>query len=68
MQFKMEDNQVITEINGCVRTGKEACVFHAGGGRSECLSLMTQYSHYIMLEDYLHVLARISQPNPLVSQ
>ena len=33
MLFKMVDNQVLTEINGCVSTGKEACVFHAGGGR-----------------------------------
>ena len=33
MLFKMVDNQVLTEINGCVSTGKEACVFHARGGR-----------------------------------
>ena len=33
MLFKMVDNQVLSEINGCVSTGKEACVFHAGGGR-----------------------------------
>ena len=32
MLFKMVDNEVLTEINGCVSTGKEACVFHAGGG------------------------------------
>ena len=33
MLFKMVDNEVLSEINGCVSTGKEACVFHAGGGR-----------------------------------
>lgn len=32
MIFKMVDNGVLTEVNGCISTGKEASVYHAGGG------------------------------------
>jgi RIO kinase 3 len=42
MLFKMVDNQVLTEINGCVSTGKEACVFHARGGSFEERPLPTE--------------------------
>ena len=31
--FKMVDSGMLTEINGCISTGKEACVYHAEGGR-----------------------------------
>jgi RIO kinase 3 len=42
MLFKMVDNEVLTEINGCVSAGKEACVFHAGGGSIEERPLPTE--------------------------
>ena len=35
MLFKLVDGGVLEEINGCVSTGKEACVYHALGGSSE---------------------------------
>lgn len=33
MLFKLVDNGLLTEINGCLSTGKEAAVFHAAGGQ-----------------------------------
>lgn len=27
------NGEVLEAVNGCVSTGKEACVFHANGGR-----------------------------------
>ena len=31
--FKMVDAGILEEVNGCVSTGKEACVYHACGGK-----------------------------------
>lgn len=31
--FKMVDSGLLTEVNGCISTGKEANVYHATGGR-----------------------------------
>lgn len=33
--FKLVDAGVLTEVNGCVSTGKEASIYHAGGGSME---------------------------------
>ena len=33
MLFKMVDSGLLSEVNGCIATGKEACVYHAEGGR-----------------------------------
>jgi RIO kinase 3 len=35
MLFKLVDSGMLEEINGCVSTGKEACVYHAPGGTAE---------------------------------
>ena len=32
MLFKLVDRGILTEINGCISTGKEAAVYHANGG------------------------------------
>lgn len=33
MLYKLVNGEVLEAVNGCVSTGKEACVFHANGGR-----------------------------------
>ncbi|KAK3750340.1 hypothetical protein QZH41_010269 [Actinostola sp. cb2023] len=33
--YKLVNNETLENINGCISTGKEACVFHANGGRRE---------------------------------
>lgn len=33
MLFKMVDGGLLTEVNGCISTGKEACIYHAQGGQ-----------------------------------
>jgi len=33
--YKMVNNETLDNVNGCISTGKEACVFHANGGRKE---------------------------------
>ena len=33
MLFKLVDSGVLAEVNGCISTGKEACVYHAVGGK-----------------------------------
>lgn len=33
MLFKLVDSGVLAEVNGCISTGKEACVYHATGGK-----------------------------------
>jgi len=33
MLYKMVNNGTLDDVNGCISTGKEACVFHANGGR-----------------------------------
>lgn len=35
MLYKLVNGEVLEAVNGCVSTGKEACVFHANGGRRE---------------------------------
>lgn len=32
MLFKLVNNGYLTEVNGCLSTGKEAAVYHAKGG------------------------------------
>ena len=32
MLFKLVDNGTLSEVNGCVSTGKESAVYHAEGG------------------------------------
>ena len=31
--YKLVNSEILEEVNGCISTGKEACVFHAFGGR-----------------------------------
>lgn len=31
--YKLVNAEILDEINGCISTGKEACVFHAFGGK-----------------------------------
>ena len=31
--YKLVNNETLENVNGCISTGKEACVFHANGGR-----------------------------------
>ncbi|XP_046863792.1 serine/threonine-protein kinase RIO3-like isoform X2 [Xenia sp. Carnegie-2017] len=33
--YKLVNAEILDEINGCISTGKEACVFHAFGGKME---------------------------------
>ena len=33
--YKLVNSEVLEEMNGCISTGKEACVFHAFGGKME---------------------------------
>lgn len=35
IMYKLVNNQTLEGINGCISTGKEACVFHAWGGGTE---------------------------------
>ncbi|KAL9962862.1 hypothetical protein ACROYT_G032010 [Oculina patagonica] len=35
MLYKLVNGEVLEAVNGCISTGKEACVFHANGGRRE---------------------------------
>lgn len=32
MLFKLVDGGILSEVNGCISTGKEACIYHAQGG------------------------------------
>ena len=31
--YKLVNTGILEAVNGCISTGKEACVFHANGGR-----------------------------------
>jgi RIO kinase 3 len=31
--YKLVNSEILEEVNGCISTGKEACVFHAFGGK-----------------------------------
>ena len=31
--YKLVNGETLEAVNGCISTGKEACVFHAYGGR-----------------------------------
>lgn len=33
MLYKLVNGEILEAVNGCISTGKEACVFHANGGR-----------------------------------
>ncbi|KAK8783704.1 hypothetical protein V5799_009935 [Amblyomma americanum] len=33
--YKLVNREILDEVNGCISTGKESCVFHAAGGKSE---------------------------------
>lgn len=35
MLYKLVNGEILEAVNGCISTGKEACVFHANGGRRE---------------------------------
>ena len=35
MLFKLVDSGLLQEVNGCMSTGKEACVYHARGGSAD---------------------------------
>ena len=41
MLYKLVSGEVLEAVNGCISTGKEACVFHANGGRF--VKLIYQY-------------------------
>jgi len=38
MLYKLVNGEVLEAVNGCISTGKEACVFHANGGR--CVTII----------------------------
>ena len=42
MLFKLVDSGLLEEVNGCVSTGKEACVYHARGGSADGRVLPTE--------------------------
>lgn len=44
MLYKLVNGEVLEAVNGCISTGKEACVFHANGGRFVNLVLITTFS------------------------
>ena len=57
--FKLVDAGVLSEVNGCVSTGKEANIYHAGGGRwaePECALYAWILTNCIYM--YLHHTAR----------
>lgn len=33
--YKLVNREILDEVNGCISSGKESCVFHAAGGKSE---------------------------------
>ncbi|KAL1420592.1 hypothetical protein MTO96_023989 [Rhipicephalus appendiculatus] len=33
--YKLLNREILNEMNGCISTGKESCVFYAAGGKSE---------------------------------
>ncbi|XP_064480995.1 serine/threonine-protein kinase RIO3-like [Ornithodoros turicata] len=33
--YKLVNREILDEVNGCISSGKESCVFHASGGKSE---------------------------------
>uniref|UniRef100_A0A1E1XCP9 Serine/threonine-protein kinase RIO3 n=1 Tax=Amblyomma aureolatum TaxID=187763 RepID=A0A1E1XCP9_9ACAR len=33
--YKLVNREILDEVNGCISTGKESCVFYAAGGKSE---------------------------------
>lgn len=33
--YKLLNREILNELNGCISTGKESCVFYAAGGKSE---------------------------------
>ena len=49
MLYKLVNGEVLEAVNGCISTGKEACVFHANGGRFVDLSslIITSQEKYI---------------------
>jgi len=44
MLYKLVNGEVLEAVNGCISTGKEACVFHANGGRFVNLVLIGIFS------------------------
>ena len=66
MLFKLVDGGVLAEVNGCISTGKEACVYHAAGGRCvyivcTCVCLCIAYV-FLCLCDYTITYAQPSSP------
>ena len=53
MLFKLVDSGLLAEVNGCVSTGKESCVYHATGGRL-VLSIKSPAVHVYMVKGYLY--------------
>ncbi|XP_042142508.1 serine/threonine-protein kinase RIO3 [Ixodes scapularis] len=37
--YKLVNREILDEVNGCISTGKESCVFHAAGGKTEEFSV-----------------------------
>lgn len=33
--YKLVNREILDDVNGCISTGKESCVFHATGGKSD---------------------------------
>ena len=46
MLYKLVNGEILEAVNGCISTGKEACVFHAHGGRFVQLQINKLIVHY----------------------
>lgn len=56
MLYKLVNGEVLEAVNGCISTGKEACVFHAYGGR--CVTAVLLLLHMSLadkISNYRHV-------------
>lgn len=47
MLYKLVNGEILEAVNGCISTGKEACVFHANGGRFVNLVLITRNNQWL---------------------
>ena len=49
--FKLLNRRIITEINGCISTGKEANVYHATGGESQDRAVKVYKTSILIFKD-----------------
>lgn len=47
MLYKLVNGEILEAVNGCISTGKEACVFHANGGRFVNLVLINRNNQWL---------------------